>query len=119
MLARLRSLSLLALLLVAASPGLGGVALQATHSCAAEAAAAAETSGHAHHGGHPDTPDEERCSCIGACHAAFYTAGPRAAIAASIAQTPRGRLPLSGTTHVAPAARDFHLLPPATAPPLS
>jgi hypothetical protein len=120
MIARLRQLPLLALLFLAGSPGVGGVALQAVHACTADLAAAAPASDAAHHGGHhDDTSDDEGCHCIGACHAPFYTVAPRAGTVEHVALPPRQPLPVPQLASIPPAGRGHRLLPPATAPPLS
>jgi hypothetical protein len=119
MIARLRQLPLLALLFLAGSPGVGGVALQAVHACTADLAAA-PASDAAHHGGHhDDTRDDERCHCIGACHAPFYTVAPRAGTVEHVALPPAQPLPVPQHATIPPAGRGHRLLPPATAPPLS
>ena len=120
MIARLRQLPLLALFFLAGSPGAGGVALQAVHVCTAGLAAVAPASDDAHHGGHhDDSPDEEGCHCIGACHAPFYTAAPRAETVAYVELPPRPPLAVPQLASIPPAGRGHRLLPPATAPPLS
>lgn len=121
MMSRLRQLPLLALLFLAGSPGLGGVALQAVHACKAElGAAAASPAGDAgHHGGHHDeAPEGEDCRCIGACHTSFYAAPPQAAVVSQIELPPPADRSAPRLPVVSPAGRGHHLLPPATAPPL-
>ncbi len=119
---RLRQLPLLALLLLAGSPGLGGVALQAIHSCTADlgVAAASETRDAGHHGGHHDeAPEGDECRCIGACHASFFTRPPRATVVAQVEVPPPAEPRAPYFPVVPPTRRAYHLLPPATAPPLS
>ncbi|HEU4829273.1 MAG TPA: hypothetical protein VFT04_08760 [Gemmatimonadales bacterium] len=122
MMARLRQLPLVALLFVAGSPGLGGVALQAIHACTAElgVAASAQAAEAAHHGGHHgEEPEDDACRCIGACHAPFFTPAPHASVIAQVELPPRHDLPVPHLADVPPAGRAHRLLPPATAPPLS
>ena len=118
---RLRQLPLLALLFLAGSPGLGGVALQAIHACTAGMGGpvAAQSGDAGHHGTHHDeAPDGEDCRCIGACHASFFAPPARAAVVARAEMSPPVELPAPHLPVVPPAGRGHHLLPPATAPPL-
>jgi hypothetical protein len=119
MMARLRQLPLFALLFLAGSPGLGGVALQAIHACTADMVVPASAEPDAGHHGHHDAPDEEGCRCIGACHAPFLPATPRAADIAQLDLPPRNDPAVPQLSSVPPAGRGHRLLPPATAPPIS
>lgn len=121
MMSRLRQLPLLALLFLAGSPGLGGVALQAIHACKADlrASVAAPGGDAAHHGSHHgEEPEGEDCRCIGACHVPFQAPAPRTGLIASIDLPPRNDPPAGNPSVTPPAIRGHHLLPPATAPPL-
>lgn len=112
----------LALLLLAVSPGLGGAALQAVHSCASRDAVAAAQDADIHHGGHhggdhgaPD--DEGGCRCIGDCQATPFAAPFAVPVVAFAAVPPFAALPVAAGPRVAPSLGAFRLLPPATAPP--
>ena len=113
----------LTLLLLAGSPGLGGVGLQVLHACTELMpwlAESSEASSGAHHdGGHGhEAPASQACHCLGHCQA---TAAPASLATAEVvrAQIAPSALPrLAGTSPVAISSRESHRLPPATAPPL-
>lgn len=126
MMAQLRRLRFLTLLLLAATPGLAGTALQALHPCAVSMPwlAGGGNSGSAGHAGHAPRHDHapagsdlpQSCHCIGVC--SVVGAAPialdgrfvRAPLATVAAQTfaPRADVPVR-----LPLDR----LPPTTAPP--
>jgi hypothetical protein len=127
MLRFLRRSRLVPILLLLATPGVGGALVQAGHPCADKApwtAEAAEAGGHQHHGptgGAPADPGQSGhpCECIGACQGSAAPVGPAGlpavVVAATRAQAP-ARFELRADV---PFARADRLLPPANAPPLS
>lgn len=120
MLVRILRLRLLALLLLAGSPGLGGLALAALHPCAASVATAevaADEHHGGHHGGNHGAPADDICRCIGACQAAFAAPSPTAEVVARAETPPAGASRLAENSPVAAASAPRHLLPPSTAPP--
>ena len=113
----------LTLLLVAGSPGLGGVGLQVLHTCTERMpwlAEGADASSGAHHdGGHEhQAPASQACHCLGHCQATATPASLATAEVVSAQLAPSVPLRLAGTSPVAISSRESHRLPPATAPPL-
>lgn len=123
MLATLRHFRLFALIALAASPGVGGAAVQALHQCPVASAAAAGSAHHgseaaAHHGGAPAAPADshEQCHCIGDCCAAALAVTPASGAAVTIATESSANTQFTGRERV-PVVSPLRLLPPATAPP--
>ena len=122
--ALLRRSRLVAGLLIAASPAIGGTVLPAVHPCPVDAPWLAhhEAGAHAaHHAGHgtPATGHHpETCHCIGSCLSGAAMAPPQTPALARQALTlfAAPRIPTGDSTlELDPPAA---LLPPATAPPL-
>lgn len=121
MIAGIRRIRLFALLLLAGTPGLGGVAVQALHPCPAEMPwLGGPAEDHAHHSGGDQstgTHEADACHCIGSCS----LAAP-----AGTAATPRihSHVELAGVAirHRQPAPvmalLPIDRFPPKTAPPL-
>ena len=113
---------LAALVLLLASPGLAGVALDAAHPCPAIAPWLVQSvTGHhgdsGHHGS--EAPDgEHECKCFGSCLNAPDIRPVNAAT--TLAVTPLVAAAVARPLHYAlvPAGRPADRLPPATAPPL-
>jgi hypothetical protein len=127
MLRFLRRSRLVPILLLLATPGVGGALVQAGHPCADAApwtAVAQEAGGHQHHGpagGAPGDPGPSGhpCECIGACQgsaAPVGPAGPPLLVVAALRIEAPARF---ASRAEAPYARPDRLLPPAHAPPLS
>lgn len=125
MMARLRRLRILTLLLLAATPGLAGTALQALHPCAVSmpwlAGGGNGGAGHAGHAaGHDHAPDgpqpPQACHCIGACS---VVDAPPVAVDGRFVRAPLAVAAVR--TLASPADIPVHLpldrLPPTTAPP--
>ena len=113
----LRRSRLLALILLLATPALGGAWLQAAHPCPVDSPPIADhASGHGDHGTEGSAGS---CHCVGSC------ASPVGAVLAAAAVLP----PVAAPTPVArprlapgapsPTLHPSDLLPPATAPPLA
>jgi hypothetical protein len=105
----------LAMLLLA--PGIAGTGIQWLHACPTEAAPSAE---HGHHGSTPSEPGghTEGCECIGSCLTAALIAPPGATILA-VLEPPQPRILSLSNNGFVPVRSPTHLLPQATAPPLS
>ena len=121
MIAGIRRIRLLALLLLAGTPGLGGVAVQALHPCPAEMPWLGGSAGdHAHHGGGDQSPgahDAGACHCIGSCSLsapAGTAATPRVHAHAELLVVAVGH----GQPAPAMALLPIDRFPPKTAPPL-
>jgi hypothetical protein len=119
----LRRSRLLALLLVLATPGLGGAWLQAAHPCPVDLPwlAGQHQGQHAsHHGTEPGTvPAGEVCHCVGACHtagAALLTTAARVAVLVLTGDRPAST---PAPDLDPPVQRSTDRQPPATAPPLA
>jgi hypothetical protein len=127
MLRFLRRSRLVPILLLLATPGVGGAVVQAAHPCADKAPWAAESpeaGGHQHHGHGGDAPGDpgpsgHPCECIGACQGSAAPVGPArlpaVVLASTLAEAP-ARFDFRADP---PFARADRLLPPAHAPPLS
>jgi hypothetical protein len=117
MLSWLRRSRAMALAMVLMAPGIAGTGVQWLHSCPAEAEASAD---HQHHGSPQSEPagHSNGCECIGSCIMAALVAGPAATVLA-VLESPQP--PVVSFSHhgFVPAGTPTHLLPPATAPPLS
>jgi hypothetical protein len=119
MIGRMRRWRLLALLLLLATPGVAGTALEGVHPCpeAAPASVAAEA-GHGAHGGEQESPAHAgECHCVGACVGAVATitfAPAVPTIAVQVVASPAVR---PSPTDL-PVSRPSDRLPPSTAPPL-
>ncbi|MGE0555443.1 MAG: hypothetical protein AB7R55_18585 [Gemmatimonadales bacterium] len=118
----LRHSRLLSLLLLGASPGLGGVAMPVLHPCPVDTPWMAGAGAEAGAGHHHETAPEQggthagTCQCLGACQVSS-AAVPKAAgtpvVEPSVVERAAQRL-----TAGAPfAARPDRRQPPATAPP--
>jgi hypothetical protein len=105
----------LAMLLLA--PGIAGTGIQWLHACPTEAETSVD---HQHHQSPPSQPagHSNACECIGSCITAALVAGPAATILA-VLESPQPRLLTFSDNGFVPAGTSTHLLPPATAPPLS
>ena len=112
----LRRSRLLALVLLLATPALGGAWLQAAHPCPVDAPWAAEHGGD--HGGQHGAPaDTGTCHCVGSCAASAGSLLPAAAAVTQVlADLPAAPRPASIAV-LAPTLRPADRLPPATAPP--
>jgi hypothetical protein len=112
----LRCSRLLALVLLLATPALGGAWLQAIHPCPVDTPWL-EQHGHGHeHGG---ASKAEGCHCVSSCSAATIAVLPT--VAAEFEAAPSGFSPRAVFSRRAdaPLPQPSELLPPATAPPLS
>jgi hypothetical protein len=106
---------LAALVLLIASPGFAGLAVDAAHPCPDKAPWTVEEGGH-HHG--QPTPEHHDCKCVGAC---------QTAVAASMdvrdglpTVVPLISLrPASFYIQLLSSGRPLDRLPPATAPPVA
>jgi hypothetical protein len=118
MLTILRHSRVMALAMLLLAPGIAGTAVQLLHSCPAEAEASVD---HQHHGSPPSKPagHSNGCECIGSCITAALVARPAAAILVASEPPPQLRLVSFADNGFVPAGIPTHLLPPATAPPLS
>jgi hypothetical protein len=105
----------LAMLLLA--PGIAGTGIQWLHACPTQAEISVD---HQHHESPPSEPagHSNGCECIGSCITAALVAGPAATILA-VLESPQPRLVTFSDNGFVPAGTPTHLLPPATAPPLS
>ncbi|MGH7526411.1 MAG: hypothetical protein ACREMX_06880 [Gemmatimonadales bacterium] len=117
----LRRSRLLALVLLVATPGLGGAWLQAAHPCPVDTPWLAGGGAHGEH--HDSGPAGDNghgfCHCIGSCSAAAIAVLPTAArlLSAAVA-IPAYATPFAPAL-AAPVAVPSDRLPPATAPPLA
>jgi hypothetical protein len=116
MLTIFRRSRVMALAMLLLAPGIAGTGIQWLHACPTEAPPSAD---HQHHGSTPPQPagHTEGCECIGSCLTAALVAPPGATILAEL-EPPQPRL-LSFSNGFVPVRSPTHLLPPATAPPLS
>jgi hypothetical protein len=112
----LRRSRLLAVVLLLATPALGGAWLQAFHPCPVDTPWL-EHHGHGHE--HDGASKAQSCHCVSSCSAASIAVLPTAA--AKVEPTPQGfsPRPLFSRRADAPLPQPSELLPPATAPPLS
>lgn len=132
MMAALRRMRWVTLLLLIASPAIGGQVLPLLHPCEVQVERVVEgdpaLAPHDHgHGQHAPAPTESHsghegdgCQCIGACHTPALLAAPAAAELAVMAVLPpelrRAEAPQADTP---PASIVLDRLPPSTAPPLA
>src|SRR5688572_9324619 len=108
MIGRMRRWRLLALLLLLATPGVAGTALERVHPCpeTAPASVAAET-GHGAHGNEQESPGHSgECHCVGAC------IGAVASIAFAPA-VPAVSIQVVATAAVRPAPADLPVVRPS------
>jgi len=108
----------MALAMLFLAPGIAGTGIQWLHACPAQAAASAD---HQHHGSPPSQPaghTDDGCECIGSCLTAALVARPAATILA-VLEPPQPRVQSFSANGFVPVRSPTHLLPPATAPPLS
>ena len=118
MLSWLRHSRAMALAMVLLAPGISGTAVQLLHACPAEALVA--DADRQHGSSHSETDGHSGgCECIGFCHSACAVAMGKAPVSLAVVVQPNPPVLPSSVGGFAPAARLFHLLPPATAPPLS
>ena len=112
----LRRSRLLAVVLLLATPALGGAWLQAVHPCPVDAPWLEE---HGHGQEHGSTSKAEGCHCISSCSASSIAVLATGAV--SPAASTSGFLRATGVPaeRRRTAPRPSRLLPPATAPPLS
>ena len=117
MLLWLRRSRAMALAMVLLAPGIAGTGVQWLHACPAEAEVSAD---HQHHGSPPSQPTghSNGCECIGSCITAALVSGPAATVLA-VLESPQPALVSLSDNGFVPAGTPTHLLPPATAPPLS
>lgn len=114
MLALLRRSRLLALALLLVAPGVTGSAVQWLHPCPVEGARGSDHQhGQSHSPAHGKT-----CHCIGSCHTVAPLALAGTPNLITKLADPIRRVPAFGSSFV-PLSTRSHLLPPATAPPLS
>lgn len=117
MIRTLRRSRLLALVLLLATPALGGAWLQAAHPCPVDAPWVLDQG--AGHGDHGEHSAPAGCQCVGSCAGAAATHLPPVAVVPA-AVLPAPAVPPRLAAHdLAPAFRPSHRLPPATAPPLA
>jgi hypothetical protein len=113
---------LLAVVLLLASPGAGGMLLPVLHPCPVDQPWAvggrqAQTHEHSHHHGDDGSrPEHKHCQCIGSCEDAA-SPHPESALADGVFLLPVARVlgTDSGARAPLPAPRNLH--PPSTAPP--
>ena len=105
---------LAALVLLIASPGVAGLAVDAAHPCPDKAPWTVEQGGH-HHG--QPTPEHHDCKCVGACQTAVAASMDVRDGLASVAPVISLR-PASFHIQLLSAGRPLDRLPPATAPPI-
>ncbi|HEX2449549.1 MAG TPA: hypothetical protein VHJ69_00330 [Gemmatimonadales bacterium] len=123
MLRFLRGHRLLPLALLLATPGVGGNLLQAVHTCPVQApwlsqsGTPADAHHHSHDGSDRSAPGD--CQCIGACHKVSAWASPAGGPTVALALVAPVAFAHRADVAVAPAARPYYFLPPATAPPLA
>ncbi|MDQ2669465.1 MAG: hypothetical protein M3Y31_02425 [Gemmatimonadota bacterium] len=122
MIGRLRRWRLLGLLLLLATPGFAGTALEGLHPCPESApwVAAASEASHAGHGAggeHDASGHTGDCHCLGACLAAI-AALPLAPELPGVAVDRPVLAGIPVAPADLPASRPSDRLPPATAPPL-
>jgi hypothetical protein len=110
---RLRS-RLAALVLLFASPGFAGLAVDAAHPCPEKAPWTVEGGGH-HHDQQP--AEQHDCKCVGACQTAIPASIETADIIAVAPPVEVARA-LHSSALLLPRGRPQDRLPPATAPPL-
>jgi hypothetical protein len=134
MMAPLRRMRWVTLLLLIASPAIGGQVLPLLHPCEVQVerilegdqAVQAAAHDHAGHSGATPAPTESHsehgdqgCQCIGACHTPAVLAAPASAELAVLAVLPPELRRASGLEADAPPASIIlDRLPPSTAPPL-
>ncbi|HKP28101.1 MAG TPA: hypothetical protein VJU15_01790 [Gemmatimonadales bacterium] len=115
------------LLLLLASPAVGGTALPIAHPCPVDAPWLAQhETGHDEHAGHhgqsqapTDQPSSHSCTCPGACTVGFGLSVPSPAGTITLPGAPVRTLPAS-VEHSAPWTRSaLDRLPPSTAPPIA
>jgi len=112
----LRRTRLLALVLLLATPAVGGAWLQAVHPCPVDAPWLAE-----HHGEHADHQDRgggTGCHCVGSCAGVSGAVVPAAPVLAARAIPAPATRPRVTAAFSTPAVRPADRLPPSTAPPL-
>jgi hypothetical protein len=119
----LRQSRLLPLLLLLATPGLGGAWLQAAHPCPVDLpwlAGAEHAQQGSHHGTEPgNAPAGETCHCVGVCHvagAALVATATRVAVLV-VTSDPPAATPAPDLDPPVQLPSDRQ--PPATAPPLA
>ena len=117
MLTLLRRSRALALAMVLLAPGIAGTAVQWAALLPGRGAAAPHPSTSTTNSQAPQ-PGPQGCDCIGSCSAAVVVVPPEAAIVVAMVARPERRVVTTEPSFV-PAASLTHLLPPATAPPLS
>jgi hypothetical protein len=103
-----------ALVLLFASPGFAGLAVDAAHPCPEKAPWTVETQGH-HHDQAP--AEHHDCKCVGACQTAVVASIDADDILAIEAPVETIR-PASVHPELIPLGRPQDRLPPATAPPV-
>jgi len=107
---------MLAVLLLLATPALGGAWLQAVHPCPVD------TPWLEHHGqghDHEAASKGAACHCVGSCSAASMAALPPVAVGVADFSSGVAAPALLVPRSDAPLPQPSELLPPATAPPLS
>lgn len=125
MIGRLRTSRVLALLLLLATPGMAGTALEALHPCpeaapayAAGAAAAGAHAGHDADAGHESSGHTAECHCVGACAVSAVAPIAAASSLPTVAVTDPAARVIRAAPARLPASPPSDRLPPSTAPPL-
>ena len=125
MLKALRRSRLLAVLLFAASPAIGGTVLPAVHPCPVDMPWLAPDAGAASHGDHhqgqpgpADAPHHETCNCIGSWNSGSAIAPPEPARVSAPRLVVYSPVPFCAADSSLELSPPATLLPPATAPPL-
>lgn len=112
---RLFRTRLAALVLLLASPGLAGMAVDAAHPCPEQAPWTVEDAGH-HHDQQPATEHHD-CKCVGACQTAVAATGEAKDGLTTVPPVVIIR-PASFYFQRLASGRPLDRLPPATAPPI-
>lgn len=122
MIGRLRSSRVLALLLLLATPGMAGTALEALHPCPeaapAYAAAAGTHAGHDADAGHESSGHTAECHCVGACAVSAVAPIAAASSLPTVAVIDPAARVIRAAPARLPASPPSDRLPPSTAPPL-
>ena len=108
---------LAALVLLFASPGFAGLAVDAAHPCPEQAPWTVDSPASGHHHDGPQSPEQHDCKCVGTCETAVVAAIDSREVITLLAPVEGSRsVPLH--FQIIPLGRPGDRLPPATAPPL-
>ena len=107
---------LAALVLLLASPGFAGLALDAAHPCPEKAPWTVDGAAPGHHHDGPQSPEQHDCRCVGTCQTAAIGSIDSREVIALLAPVESAR-PLPFHFQLIPLGRPRDRLPPATAPP--